>query len=167
MGINSHVLQPHHSSTGWLCIKPNGTSALTRHCRAERVWIHREHIFHRQNRKKEAACHKFMWWCRITWPSVSRISRTASHSPAVRATETSRLAPYTCPNYRSAGPSPAWNCMKCLKAVPSCGFCGSSNHKVQIIKTSKNQVDQFLSYLLYPSIPTDASWSMSAFEQHG
>lgn len=65
---------------------------------------------------------------------------TASHSPAVSAAETSRLAPYTCPDYQSAGAAPLWNCMKCLKAEsPSCGFCGSAKDKVEIafIKTLK------------------------------
>ncbi|XP_047940493.1 probable inositol transporter 2 [Salvia hispanica] len=56
---------------------------------------------------------------------------TASHSPAVSAAETSRLAPYTCPDYQSAGAAPLWNCMKCLKAEsPSCGFCGSAKDKM-------------------------------------
>lgn len=56
---------------------------------------------------------------------------TTSHAPAVSATETSHFAPYTCPDYRSAGPSPVWDCMKCLKASSqSCGFCSSSKDKV-------------------------------------
>lgn len=58
---------------------------------------------------------------------------TASHSPMVSAGETNRFAQYACPNYQSAGPTPAWDCMKCLEAAsPACGFCASS---------SKNKVD--------------------------
>ncbi|KAL0442498.1 UNVERIFIED_CONTAM: putative inositol transporter 2 [Sesamum latifolium] len=56
---------------------------------------------------------------------------TTSHAPLVGANETSHFAPYTCPDYRSAGPSPVWDCMKCLKASsPSCGFCSSSEDKL-------------------------------------
>ncbi|KAL7089402.1 hypothetical protein ACP275_13G185400 [Erythranthe tilingii] len=53
---------------------------------------------------------------------------TASHAPAVSAIETSRFAPYTCPDYRSVAPSPdVWDCTKCLKtSSPGCGFCSSS-----------------------------------------
>lgn len=57
--------------------------------------------------------------------------QTAAHSPAVNALETPKFAPYTCPDYRSAGNSPAWDCMTCLKASsPGCGFCSSSKNKV-------------------------------------
>lgn len=60
-------------------------------------------------------------------------NQTASHSPAVSATETSLFDPYTCPDYRAAGPSPSWDCMKCLKsASPSCGFCASSSKNKMI-----------------------------------
>ncbi|XP_011096603.1 probable inositol transporter 2 isoform X2 [Sesamum indicum] len=56
---------------------------------------------------------------------------TTSHAPPVGANETSHFDPYTCPDYRLAGPSPIWDCMKCLKASsPSCGFCSSSENKL-------------------------------------
>ncbi|KAL0352831.1 UNVERIFIED_CONTAM: putative inositol transporter 2 [Sesamum angustifolium] len=56
---------------------------------------------------------------------------TTSHAPPVGANETSHFAPYTCPDYSSSGPSPVWDCMKCLKASsPSCGFCSSSENKL-------------------------------------
>ncbi|KAG8385260.1 hypothetical protein BUALT_Bualt03G0023500 [Buddleja alternifolia] len=56
---------------------------------------------------------------------------TASHAPAVSSMETSHFDLYTCPDNQSAGPSPVWNCMKCLKASsPSCGFCSSSKDKL-------------------------------------
>ncbi|KAL0305472.1 UNVERIFIED_CONTAM: putative inositol transporter 2 [Sesamum radiatum] len=56
---------------------------------------------------------------------------TTSHAPPVGANKTSHFAPYTCPDYSSSGPSPVWDCMKCLKASsPSCGFCSSSENKL-------------------------------------
>ncbi|KAL0363589.1 UNVERIFIED_CONTAM: putative inositol transporter 2 [Sesamum calycinum] len=56
---------------------------------------------------------------------------TTSHAPPVGANETSHFAPYTCPDYSSSGPSPVWDCVKCLKASsPSCGFCSSSENKL-------------------------------------
>ncbi|KAK2990818.1 hypothetical protein RJ640_004181, partial [Escallonia rubra] len=56
---------------------------------------------------------------------------TTSHSSAVSAIETSHFAPYTCPDYSSAGSSAVWDCMKCLKASsPDCGFCASPTNKL-------------------------------------
>ncbi|KAK3004691.1 hypothetical protein RJ639_019577 [Escallonia herrerae] len=56
---------------------------------------------------------------------------TTSHSSAVSAIETSHFAPYTCPDYSSAGSSAVWDCMKCLKASsPDCGFCASPTDKL-------------------------------------
>ncbi|KAL9145990.1 hypothetical protein ABFS82_13G081500 [Erythranthe guttata] len=71
---------------------------------------------------------------------------TASHAPGVSAIETSRFAPYTCPDYRSVGPSPdGWDCTKCLKASsPGCGFCSSSTKN----KVQKVQHTIYLNYLL-------------------
>lgn len=56
---------------------------------------------------------------------------TASHSPAVSATETARFdASLTCPSYRPSSPASggaSWDCTQCLKAAASseCGFCAS------------------------------------------
>lgn len=54
---------------------------------------------------------------------------STSLAPAVSAAETSHFSGLFCPDYESVG-SPAWNCMKCLKASPSCGFCASAQNKV-------------------------------------
>lgn len=47
-----------------------------------------------------------------------------SHAPGVSVVETLHFGGwYQCPDYRSAGPSPSWDCVKCLRASsPSCGF---------------------------------------------
>jgi MFS transporter, SP family, solute carrier family 2 (myo-inositol transporter), member 13 len=57
---------------------------------------------------------------------------TASHSPAVSATETARFdASLTCPSYRPSSPASggaSWDCTRCLKAAAGsseCGFCAS------------------------------------------
>ncbi|KAL1560462.1 Fibroblast growth factor 3 [Salvia divinorum] len=98
----------------------------------ERVWLHHQRIYFidRTGRKKLI----IISLCGVV-VSLGLLSavfhETASHSPAVSAAETSSFAPYTCPDYRSAGAAPLWNCMKCLKAdSPSCGFCGSSKDKM-------------------------------------
>lgn len=52
---------------------------------------------------------------------------SASHAPAVSASETSHFSGLSCPDYDD---SAGWNCMKCLKASPSCGFCASAQNKV-------------------------------------
>ncbi|XP_068656798.1 probable inositol transporter 2 [Aristolochia californica] len=54
---------------------------------------------------------------------------TTSHSPRISKVETAHFAPYTCPDYRSSS-SASWDCIKCLKASPECGFCASSTNKL-------------------------------------
>ncbi|KAM7500550.1 hypothetical protein LguiA_024964 [Lonicera macranthoides] len=57
--------------------------------------------------------------------------QTTTHSPAVSPVETSHFQNMTCPDYSSAGSSSgAWDCMKCLKASPDCGFCAASISKL-------------------------------------
>lgn len=59
---------------------------------------------------------------------------TASHSPQVSSTETSHFSNVTCPDYGSlAGNDRTWDCTKCLKASPSCGFCASAADKVLLL----------------------------------
>lgn len=55
---------------------------------------------------------------------------TRAHSPAVSPTEMAHFAANTCPDYGSAGTMAVWDCMKCLKASPDCGFCASPKNKV-------------------------------------
>ncbi|OVA08053.1 Sugar/inositol transporter [Macleaya cordata] len=54
---------------------------------------------------------------------------TTSHSPAVSKQETALFSAYTCPDYGSVS-STSWDCMKCLKASPDCGFCASGINKL-------------------------------------
>ncbi|KAG9439355.1 hypothetical protein H6P81_019520 [Aristolochia fimbriata] len=54
---------------------------------------------------------------------------TTSHSPQVSRRETAHFAAYTCPDYRSS-PSAAWDCTRCLKSSPECGFCASPANKL-------------------------------------
>ena len=56
---------------------------------------------------------------------------TTTHSPMVSAIETSHFN-NTCPDYSTALNPGAWDCMKCLKASPECGFCASASNKVKI-----------------------------------
>ncbi|KAL8460976.1 hypothetical protein ACS0TY_032460 [Phlomoides rotata] len=59
------------------------------------------------------------------------LQEAATHCPPVSVTDTSHFGPHTCPDYRSAGPSPVWDCMKCLQASsPGCGFCSSPKNKM-------------------------------------
>lgn len=56
---------------------------------------------------------------------------STSHAPAVSASESSHFPGLVCPNYGVLSESPpTWNCMKCLKASPSCGFCAQAQNKV-------------------------------------
>ncbi|KAM7524884.1 hypothetical protein LguiA_014786 [Lonicera macranthoides] len=55
---------------------------------------------------------------------------TRAYSPAVSPTETAHFAAYTCPDYGLAGSLAVWDCMKCLKASPDCGFCASPKNKL-------------------------------------
>jgi SP family myo-inositol transporter-like MFS transporter 13 len=55
--------------------------------------------------------------------------QTTTHSPMVSEIETSYFN-NTCPDYRTALDAAKWDCMKCLRASPECGFCASSGNKV-------------------------------------
>lgn len=55
---------------------------------------------------------------------------TATHSPAVSLIETNHFNGTTCPDYSTALNSGRWDCTKCLKASPECGFCASGANKV-------------------------------------
>ncbi|XP_027332964.1 probable inositol transporter 2 [Abrus precatorius] len=48
------------------------------------------------------------------------------HSPMVSAIQTSSFNG-TCPDYKAALNPGKWNCMTCLKASPSCGFCAADD----------------------------------------
>ncbi|KAL9858117.1 putative inositol transporter 2 [Arabidopsis thaliana] len=50
----------------------------------------------------------------------------ATHAPAISSLETQRFNNISCPDYKSAMNTNAWDCMTCLKASsPSCGYCSS------------------------------------------
>uniref|UniRef100_M1BMM9 ATINT2 n=2 Tax=Solanum tuberosum TaxID=4113 RepID=M1BMM9_SOLTU len=54
-----------------------------------------------------------------------------STSPAVSMAETSHFAAnFTCPAYHDAASASSWDCTRCLKASPSCGFCASPQNKL-------------------------------------
>ncbi|KAI9122424.1 hypothetical protein K1719_006264 [Acacia pycnantha] len=55
---------------------------------------------------------------------------TTTHSPMVSSIETSHFSNMTCPDYSSAFNPSSWDCMKCLRSSPECGFCGSSASKL-------------------------------------
>ncbi|KAK1556632.1 hypothetical protein Q3G72_009162 [Acer saccharum] len=55
---------------------------------------------------------------------------TTTHSPMVGRIETSHFSNHTCPDYDSAANFGRWDCMKCLKASPDCGFCASASNKL-------------------------------------
>lgn len=55
---------------------------------------------------------------------------TTSHSPIISLQETSHFEGFTCPDYGEAINGRAWDCMKCLKASPDCGFCASATDKL-------------------------------------
>ncbi|KAG7598720.1 Major facilitator superfamily domain [Arabidopsis suecica] len=53
-----------------------------------------------------------------------------THAPAISSLETQRFNNITCPDYKSAMNTNAWDCMTCLKASsPSCGYCSSPTGK--------------------------------------
>ncbi|KAE9604583.1 putative major facilitator, sugar transporter, major facilitator superfamily [Lupinus albus] len=56
---------------------------------------------------------------------------TTTHSPKVSSIETSHFN-NTCPDYKIAFNPSEWDCMKCLKASPQCGFCASASNKVNL-----------------------------------
>ncbi|XP_058098221.1 probable inositol transporter 2 [Magnolia sinica] len=53
---------------------------------------------------------------------------TSSHAPDVGRMATEHFRNYTCPDYETA--STTWDCMRCLKASPHCGFCASGTNKM-------------------------------------
>lgn len=55
---------------------------------------------------------------------------TATHSPMISSIETSHFSNLTCPDYSAAFNPSSWDCTKCLKSSPQCGFCASSANKV-------------------------------------
>jgi len=56
----------------------------------------------------------------------------ATHAPAISSLETQRFNNISCPDYKSAMNTNAWDCMTCLKASsPSCGYCSSPIGKVK------------------------------------
>ncbi|XP_004488283.1 probable inositol transporter 2 [Cicer arietinum] len=55
--------------------------------------------------------------------------QTTTNSPMVSVIETSHFN-NTCPDYRTALDAAEWDCMKCLKANPQCGFCSSADSKL-------------------------------------
>uniref|UniRef100_A0A0D6QZT6 Major facilitator superfamily (MFS) profile domain-containing protein n=1 Tax=Araucaria cunninghamii TaxID=56994 RepID=A0A0D6QZT6_ARACU len=50
------------------------------------------------------------------------------NSPMVSKVATNHYANYTCPAYAEATSS--WDCMRCLKAHPDCGFCASKSDQM-------------------------------------
>ncbi|KAK7319116.1 hypothetical protein RJT34_03830 [Clitoria ternatea] len=56
-------------------------------------------------------------------------NQSSTHSPMISAIETSHFN-NTCPDYRIAVKPGAWDCMRCLKASPECGFCASQTNKL-------------------------------------
>ena len=58
--------------------------------------------------------------------------QSTTHSPMVSAIETSHFN-NTCPDYSNAANPAEWDCMKCLKASPECGFCVSEVNKVNFL----------------------------------
>ncbi|XP_058731853.1 probable inositol transporter 2 [Vicia villosa] len=55
--------------------------------------------------------------------------QSSTHSPMISAAETSHFN-NTCPDYSTAMDSGGWDCMKCLKASPECGFCAYEENKL-------------------------------------
>lgn len=54
--------------------------------------------------------------------------QTTHHSPLVSMASTQHYANYTCPDYaKSPG---IWDCTRCLKASPDCGFCAASGNQL-------------------------------------
>ena len=55
--------------------------------------------------------------------------QTETHSPMISAVETSHFN-NTCPDFSKAVNPSTWDCMRCLKASPDCGFCAAGSDKV-------------------------------------
>ncbi|KAK7359457.1 hypothetical protein VNO77_01417 [Canavalia gladiata] len=60
---------------------------------------------------------------------TTTFQQSSTHSPMISAVETSHFN-NTCPGFASAPNSREWDCMKCLKASPECGFCAASSNKL-------------------------------------
>lgn len=59
--------------------------------------------------------------------------QTTTHTPMISTIETSHFHNTTCPGYLTAlNTTTAWDCTKCLKASPGCGFCTSAINKVNL-----------------------------------
>ncbi|CAJ2677656.1 unnamed protein product [Trifolium pratense] len=54
---------------------------------------------------------------------------SSTHSPMISVVETSHFN-NTCPDYSTVVNPAGWDCMKCLKASPDCGFCASGANKL-------------------------------------
>lgn len=54
---------------------------------------------------------------------------SSTHSPMISAIETSHFN-NTCTDYSTSLNPGGWDCMKCLKASPDCGFCASGANKL-------------------------------------
>lgn len=54
--------------------------------------------------------------------------QTTHHSPLVSSVATQHYANYTCPDY--AKEPGIWDCTRCLKASPDCGFCAASGNQL-------------------------------------
>ncbi|XP_058098268.1 probable inositol transporter 2 [Magnolia sinica] len=54
---------------------------------------------------------------------------TSSHAPEVGVAATNHFSNYTCPDYQTRTAT-TWDCMRCLKATPDCGFCASATNKM-------------------------------------
>ncbi|CAJ2677658.1 unnamed protein product [Trifolium pratense] len=55
--------------------------------------------------------------------------QTETHSPMISAFETSHFNT-TCPAFNPVVNHGGWDCMKCLKVSPKCGFCASESNKL-------------------------------------
>lgn len=58
--------------------------------------------------------------------------QSETHSPMVSPIQTSYFNG-TCPAYASAMDRGAWDCMRCLKSSPHCGFCAHQSDKVTTV----------------------------------
>ncbi|KAF1876324.1 hypothetical protein Lal_00029672 [Lupinus albus] len=57
--------------------------------------------------------------------------QTETHSPFISKVESYHFNNGTCPGYGKAVDQSQWDCMKCLKASPECGFCADGSDKCQ------------------------------------
>ncbi|TKY59818.1 inositol transporter 2 [Spatholobus suberectus] len=55
--------------------------------------------------------------------------QTETHSPMISVVETSHFN-NTCPGFSTTVNPNEWDCMKCLKASPKCGFCASGSNEL-------------------------------------